>query len=283
MTKLPEFVPAAVAQFYWELQDGTYEYRQDEKDCQRRLVTDLRMKTVYEALRLSDPGWRLFFDVAWNHVFLEYGALRERRRRAYELYDEIATLAEKLAVRLESLEGALAGLAQPRGFNVEPGAMLDLLSLLDETCKDRRSVYESAIRPLLYKLPEHTRSAGLPTTAELVDRISQLAGEMVQLRVAGQLLFGARSGDGELTSGDPVLDRGIGRMGKRHSQLTTYLNSVVAGLAMHDETTNAANQLSDAAFAALAAVALNWDANSDSSEAVKKLRQRRDKAHKKTL
>lgn len=261
MTTPAKFVPVAVADFYHELTQSERSYTDEERACWRRLVTDARMREVYKVLKLDDLGdlgWRLFFDVAWSHAFLDHQVLREGRRRTYELLGNISKSADVLATALENLECNAAGLSEPANYHIDHTPLEDILELLREASPDR-GMFDLYVQPGLYKISSLARSRGLPTPAQLVRAIANLAEELVRLRSFD---------GGELQPGDPIL--AAATAGRSSSPLAAYRRTFLEACSCHKEL-KALAKLSDSAMASLASVALDKEFT---EAAVKKLRLR---------
>lgn len=258
MTTPAKFVPAAVATFFCEITQSERSYTDAERACWQRLVTDLRMREVYSALQLDEQGWRLFFDLAWNHAFLDHQALRNRRQRAYELLGNITKSADQLATALEAFERNAQELGEPAKYHIDQTPLENTLELLKKASPNR-AVFNVYVQPKLDEIGDLARRDGFPTPANLVRTIADLAAELVRLR---------EMPGGELQSDNPIL--ATAAAGRSSSDLAVYRRTFLEACSHHKEL-GALAKLSDSAMAALASVALD---KNFTEEAVKKLRAR---------
>jgi hypothetical protein len=127
----------------WNSVPNTVEYAEIRRDadCIRRLVTDLRMRLVYESLEFTEEQWDLFFQAAWA-ANNNYSVIRVASRRELEQVKEIGQKALELSQLLSefiSIRGDLPGeLFNTHSLLKESGKRVDWMSgiVLGESRQD---------------------------------------------------------------------------------------------------------------------------------------------------
>jgi hypothetical protein len=249
MTHVAQFVPSAIAKFYRELTESSVHYPDEERACWHRLVSDERMRRVYGALSLSELGWRIFFDAACIQSRINPDDVRERRRRTYELLEQVRVSGERLAQALERLEGASVEFDEPRSYKFNLDPLLSSLDLLGEAAHQagKGGYYEMHVVPVLEQLGDLDCIRGIPTPAELVRAVAAHAEEACHLR---------RFDGGELAPGNVVLRAAIA--GRQSNPLRSFLAMLGELIRLQPEIA-AVDSLPDADLAALASVVLDRD------------------------
>ena len=250
--------PTAVLKIYQELCARKPLYKPEEQACWKRLVTNARMKPIYKTLELTEEGWRVFFDRAWNHVFLNHSSRNKAAVNAYEILRKISARAEDLAGLIDKLNDVLEDFGLSAEGENDPVIFDDTIRLL---LKAGRTAFRDDIAPLLKKIPDSSRTRGMPTPSELLRTISETA--------AG-LHYERNDKASRLNSGDPVL-RAAGQS-KNFSLHAAYYRTMFTVPDLPHEISCEVKKLSDQNIADFISVALDSEI---SAEAVKKLRQRK--------
>lgn len=224
------------------------------QDCIYRLVTDIRMRAVYNSLDLPIKGMRIFFDIVWNHASLPE-ALRGKKADAYVLAERVESLAKSLAIKLQALEVATSDLGPPRYYNIDFDVFHNTLEWIRRAADDNAN-FKILIDPILTQISNAARTGGVPTPAKMLEKMAEHANELEHLRTlpGGEIQFAYR-----------ILDADGG--GQSFAP-ASYYRSIASAFDMYPST-RPAMKLSHANFAKLMSVALNVNISSDAVEEIR--------------
>lgn len=154
-------------------------YSDLERACYERLVTDSRMKSVYENqylnCRLSAEGWRLWFATATSVLPVDLISARERLENHVELVQKLAFHLEEAARLKRELEELSAGEAsQPREMRDPLALIHEAVAHVKKDCQDSYlpSLFASYIKPTLDKLQSFRAGRYIPTVGQILTALS---------------------------------------------------------------------------------------------------------------
>ncbi len=187
-----------------------------ERECAIRLVNDLRMKEVFESKylnrRLTEQGWRIWFDIAKGILPAD---LKDERDRL-KLHTE---LVRDLAVRLQDVEGLLNQLSElDAGELNKPRELYNPLVLIDtavEHVSEQRNshlpfLFESHVKSSLDSLRRFSIGRYIPSVPQIISALS----DTVSNYSFDLETLGAHSGHSEI---DSALAK------RQHAPLTEYV------------------------------------------------------------
>jgi|GEM_PF-4306441 len=195
-----------------------------EHDCARRLVSDLRMRDVYESsyldrMLLPGGGWRHWFDIAKSTLPADIKQARQKLKDHAKAIDELSAHLESALGLLLEIDNIAAG-----EFG-KPLAMRSPLALIDtaiEQISDGRQtdgsrsdlpvLFRTHVKPRLDALREFRVGKYMPTVLQLVDALSLTVSNYSH----DLALNGAQSQDSEIAAA---------LVSRQHSPLPEYVRS----------------------------------------------------------